>query len=87
MFHLETEAMCRPRLLLGEEFRGAEIAAGKLRQLFPETDVSILAEKAPLLLVEDVEDIVADLRRYKFALSFICQAASTSKGLHDVLAF
>lgn len=53
----------RPRLLLEEEFSGAEIAAVKLRQLFPETDVSVLAEKAPLLLVEDVDDIVADLRR------------------------
>ena len=55
--------MFRPRLLLEEEFKGAKIAAAKLRQLFPDTDASMLAEKAPLLLVEDVDNIVADLRR------------------------
>ena len=60
---LEHAGICRPRLLLEEEFKGAEIAAVKLGQLFPDTDVSMLAEKAPLLLVEEVDDIVSDLRR------------------------
>ena len=47
-----------------EEFRAAEVAAVKMRQLFPDTDVGLLAERAPLLLVEEVDDIVTELRRY-----------------------
>ena len=57
------ESWCRPKLLLEEEFTGAQIAATKLSQLFPETDLGLLVEKAPLLIVEDVDEIVAELRR------------------------
>lgn len=81
LFCLKIEAFYRPRLLLEEEFSGAEIAAVKLRQLFPETDVSVLAEKAPLLLVEDVDDIVADLRRYTSLCPIFAQLLLVQKSL------
>lgn len=60
------EAICtwiRPKLLLEKELLGAQVAAAKLRDLFPQADVSLLAERAPLLLVEDVDDLIAELRR------------------------
>ena len=58
---------CRPSLLLDREFGHVELAASKLHQIFPEADVGLLVEQQPLLLVEDVDECIEDLRRYSLS--------------------
>lgn len=62
--HADTFLDCyRPRLLLFKEFFGAQIAAVKLKTIFPDTVVGPLVQTAPSLLVEDVDSLVDSLRR------------------------
>ena len=58
---------CRPSLLLDREFGHVRMAASKLHQIFPEADVGHLVEQQPLLLIEDVDECIEDLRRYSFS--------------------
>lgn len=48
---------------------GVAVAAAKLEAMFPEGGVDEMVEAQPLLLVEDVEDVVGELERWVQACS------------------
>jgi hypothetical protein len=51
-------------LLLDEEFAAIPAAVTRLREVFPNADICSMVETQPLMLVEDVDEILAQLKRY-----------------------
>ena len=54
---------CRPELLLDGEFQRLPAALEKLEAAFPDSDVGGMVAAQPLLLVEDIEVVIEELRR------------------------
>ena len=54
---------CRPELLLDGEFQRLPAALEKLEAAFPNSDVGGMVAAQPLLLVEDIEVVIEELRR------------------------
>ncbi len=55
--------MRRPALLLSEQFQQIPAAKQALSSIFPDADVDAMVEAQPLLLIEDVEEAIGELRR------------------------
>ena len=53
----------RPELLLDSEFERLPAALAKLAAAFPASDVGKMVAAQPLLLVEDIDIIIDELRR------------------------
>lgn len=50
-------------MLLAEEFAAVPAAKEALARLFPDADIDAMVEEQPLLLVEDIELAVSELKR------------------------
>lgn len=59
-----TACIHRPSLLLAEQFADVPAAKEALLRLFPDADIDAMVEQQPLLLVEDIELAVSELKRY-----------------------
>ena len=53
----------RPSLLLGSELAGVPEAVARLRAHYTDTELARMVSAEPLLLVEDVDAILAELER------------------------
>lgn len=51
-------------LLRDEEFNGVPAAIDRLQELFPDADIGRMVEYQPLMLVEDLNNVMEQLRRY-----------------------
>ena len=50
-------------MLLAEEFEGVPVAKAALSRLFPDSDIDRMVEEQPLLLVEDIELALSEIKR------------------------
>ena len=62
----------RPSLLLGEEWAGLPAAVGALRGRYSEGELSSMVAVEPLLLVEDLEGVLAELGRWVVLHPRVC---------------
>ena len=54
----------RPSLLTSQEFALIPAAVSQLRQLYSPADVERMVQQQPVLIVEDVHALLAELQRY-----------------------
>lgn len=50
-------------MLLAEEFASVPVAKAALSRLFPDSDIDRMVEEQPLLLVEDIELALSEMKR------------------------
>lgn len=53
----------RPAVLLAEEFAAVSVAKAALARLFPDSDIDRMVEEQPLLLAEDIELALSEMKR------------------------
>lgn len=75
--------LCRPTLVLDNEFNGIPAAMGVLQHWFEADAIDHMVQEQPLFLIEDVEDAISSLNRCCFFQHFFSQQKPIVGGQHD----